>query len=177
MPNSQTCLASLALCTLLGACASAGGPYPSLAIRDAERVTGSAQPVTGEVAPPLPPPPLDASIGQRIAQTVERARKAHASFTAGIAKAASTISAARGSSASTDTWVSAQVALAELQSLRSDTVIAQADLDGIYAAERLADPERITPTAEAVASALARIADWVSTQDRAIAHLAAQLGT
>lgn len=160
---------------VLGGCASASGPYPSLAIRDAERVTGSAQPAAGEVTPPLPPPLLDASTGQHIAQAVERARRAHASFTAGVAGATSVIATARGTPVASDSWVAAHVALADLQSLRSQTVIAQADLDAIYANERLADPARITPTAEALASALARIADWVAEQDRTIARLAARL--
>lgn len=175
MTRMHSCLSSIALCALLGACASTSGPYPSLAIRDAERVSGSAQPVAGEAAEPLPPPPLDATNGQRIDQAVERARKAHASFTGGIAKATGAIAAARGSGTATDAWVTAHVALADLQSLRSETVIAQADLDSLYAEERLADPARITPTAEALASALARIAGWVDEQDRTIARLAARL--
>jgi len=175
MARIHSGLSTMALCTLLGACTTASGPYPSLAIRDAERVTGSAQPVAGEAAEPLPPPTLDASARQRIDQAVERARKAHASFTAGIAKATSTIAAARGSGAATDAWVAAHVALADLQSLRSDTVIAQADLDSLYADERLADPARITPTADALANALARIANWVAEQDNEIARLAARL--
>lgn len=173
MPPRLLLTAMLTGSLLLGGCASTGDAYPSLAIRDAERPSGSAMPV--EPAPLPPPAPLAADTGQRIAQAVEQARKAHASFLAGAPGANRTISAARGARAPADSWIAAQVALAALQSLRSQAVIAQADLDLMFAQERLAEPDRITPTAQALLDAREQVDAWVRQQDETLGRLAGQL--
>ena len=67
------------------------------------------------------------------------------------------------------------MALANLQSQRSQAVIAQADIEIMFADERLAEPEQITPTAKALIEARERIAGWVDEQDRTLARLADQL--
>lgn len=67
------------------------------------------------------------------------------------------------------------MALANLQSQRSQAVIAQADIEIMFADERLAEPERITPTAQALIEARERIAGWVGEQNRTLARLADQL--
>ena len=172
--------ASLALLVLtssltLGGCASAAGDYPSLAIREVERPSGSAMPV--DAAPPPLPVQLSAQTGQRIAQALERARKAHSAFVAGTGRTAGAVSAARGSRAPADAWIAAQLALANLQSLRSEAVIAQADLDLLFAEERLAEPGPISPTAQALANAREQVDGWVDEQNRTIARLAGQLGS
>jgi hypothetical protein len=173
MPLRHIRLAGLVLPMVLGACASTNGEYPSLAIRDAERVSGSAQPV--EVAPRPPAPPLDSTIAGRIASAVAQARKANGSFAAASSRTERTVSAARGTRSPGDAWIAAQVALADLVSLRSEAVIAQADLDLLYTSERLSDPERITPTAQALMDARSQVAGWVADQDRTIARLIGQL--
>ena len=65
---------------LLGACASTGDRYPSLAIRDVERVEGSfdAPSDTQQIAPT----PLPADTLQRIAQLRAEAAEAHEAFVA-----------------------------------------------------------------------------------------------
>lgn len=173
MPRTPFRLVTLASCLAVGACASAGGDYPSLAIRDAERPSGSAMPV--EAVPEPPAAPLTEEMGQRIAHSLERARKAHSSFVAGTGNATSAINAARGSGPPADAWIAAQVALADLQSLRSQAVIAQADLDLLFAEERLAEPGTVSPTAEALAQARQQVDGWVDEQNRTIARLASQL--
>ncbi len=173
MPRILPCLAAIALPLTLAACASAGGDYPSLAIRDAERASGSAMPV--QPAPVPPPPPIATGTSQRIAQALDQARKAHASFVAGTASAARIVSAARGARARADSWIAAQVALADLQSLRSQAVIAQADVELMFAQERLAEPDRITPTAQALGEARERIGGWVNEQNQTLARLADQV--
>ncbi len=173
MPRTLPCLAAIALPLTLAACASADGDYPSLAILPAERATDIAMPVQ---PPPVPPPPhLAAETGQRIAQAVEQARKAHASFVAGTASAARLVSAARGARAPADSWIEAQVALADLQSLRSQAVIAQADIELMFAQERLAEPDRITPTAQALGEARERIGGWVDEENQTLTRLAGQV--
>jgi hypothetical protein len=173
MPRPRSLFATLTCGLLLTGCADMRGGYPSLAIRQAERPSGSAMPV--EPAPPPPPAPVATDTGQRIAQAVEQARKAHASFVAGAPGAARMVGAARGARAPADSWIAAQVALAGLQSLRSQAVIAQADLDLMFAQERLAEPDRITPTGQALIEARERVDRWVSEQDETLARLAGQL--
>ncbi len=130
-----------------------------------------------EAAPQPPAPPLAAETVQRIGQAVEQARKAHAAFSSGMAGATGAVSAARGARAPADSWVAAQMALANLQSQRSEAVIAQADLELMFADERLAGPDRITPTAQALIEARERIAGWVNEQNRTLCRLAGQLGS
>jgi hypothetical protein len=173
MPRALISIAVLSASLALSACASAGGDYPSLAIRSAERASGSALPV--EAAPPPPPPPVTTGTSQKIAQAIEQARKAHAAFVSGSGRASIAVGAARGARAPADSWIAAQVALADLQSLRSQAVIAQADLEVMFAQERLAEPERITPTLEALDQARAQIGVWVDEQNRTLARLAGQL--
>lgn len=158
---------------LLGGCATAGGDYPSLAIRAGERPSGTALPA--EPAPQPPPPPLATGTAQRIEQAVEQARKAHAAFVATAGSATRAVSAARGARAPTDSWVAAQVALADLQSLRSQAVIAQADVELMFAEERLAEPDRTTPTLDVLDEARAKIGGWVDEQNRTLAGLSDQL--
>ena len=110
-------------------------------------------------------------------RALERARKAHSAFVAGTGRTAGAVSAARGSRAPADAWIAAQLALANLQSLRSEAVIAQADLDLLFAEERLAEPGPISPTAQALTNARAQVDGWVDEQNRTIARLAGQLGS
>lgn len=176
MPRVLPLLAVLTSGLGLSACTSAGGDYPSLAIRNAERVSGSG--MRAESAEPALMPPasvLATETGQRIAQAVEQARKAHLSFAAGTGDATRAVAAARGAPAPADAWIAAQVALASLQGLRSQAVIALADLDLMFAQERLTEPDRITPTAQALGEARDRIGGWVDEQDRTITRLAGQL--
>ncbi len=133
---------------VLSACASTNGEYPSLAIRDAERVSGSALPA--EVAPRPPAPPLDSTIAGRIASAVAQARKAHGSFATASSRTERTVSAARGTRSPGDAWIAAQVALAELVSLRSETSSASATCAAIQASPG----DRVPRAAETVRSVL-----------------------
>lgn len=173
MPLAPRLVAVLTGSLLLSGCATAGGDYPSLAIRAGERPSGTALPA--ESAPEPPPPPLATGTAQRIAQAVEQARKAHATFVAAAGSAKRAVSAARGARAPADSWIAAQLALADLQSLRSQAVIAQADVELMFADERLAEPDRITPTLEVLDEARARIGGWVDEQNRTLAGLSGQL--
>ena len=126
----QPRLAPIAALALLAAgCASAPeGKYPSLMIRDAERVSGAI-----EVEPYVPPaPPADtlASAGEAAA----RARAAHAEFMAALPAARSRVGAARGGGTGSDAWSIAQVAVANLEGARGEALVALADLDALYVA-------------------------------------------
>jgi hypothetical protein len=155
---------ALGTCLILSACASAPG-YPSLAKRPAERIAGTAQPAT---PPPVAqtPAPLSPEMQARLAQLVERARAAHAVFTAGKGKADRLSSAARGAAVSSEAWVVATVALAELESRRSEVMISLAELDSLYAREKVDGGDGVS-----IAAARDQVTAWVADEDAVLAEL------
>jgi hypothetical protein len=114
------------LVPLAAACSTPDGEYPSLAIRDAERVSGTFEPT-----PPTPyvPPPTPAAVLGRLEQLAADAASAHRAFVAEAPAARSVIGAASGAEFGSDGWARASVALAGLESARSKAMIALADLD------------------------------------------------
>jgi hypothetical protein len=129
---------ALLLLPLLTACAISAGEYPSLAIRDAERVSGTFEP-----APPTPyvPPPTSAAVVDRLAQLAADAASAHRAFLSEAPEARRTIAAASGAEFGSDGWASASVALAGLESARSRAMIALADLDRLMVDAAVAGEE------------------------------------
>ncbi|HEY6814607.1 MAG TPA: hypothetical protein VI168_03615 [Croceibacterium sp.] len=113
----------------LGACTTPSEEYPSLALRDAERVAGTLQPA--EPAPYVPPATPAAVLG-RLEQLGAEAASAHQAFLAEAPQARSTVAAARGAEPGAESWARAQVALAGLETSRSKAMIALADLDRLY---------------------------------------------
>lgn len=160
----QRLAAALCSCLILSACGSAKG-YPSLAKRPAERIAGTAQP-----APPPPvapaPAPLSPEMQARLAQLIERARAAHGVFTGGKAKADRLSSAARGAAVSSEAWVVATVALAELESRRSEVMISLAELDSLYAREKVDGGDGVS-----IAAARDQVTAWVADEDAVLAEL------
>jgi hypothetical protein len=124
------CLLPLAL----SACASTSN-YPSLARRPAERITGTADVVTLAPAPSIRYPAASANLTTRLAQLVDQARTAHQRFAERRGNAERLIAAASGSAVASESWSVASIALADLETARSDTMIALASLDEIYTAE------------------------------------------
>jgi len=150
-------LATLLACAAgLAACAT--GPdaaYPSLAVREAEYQMGQIprpsgdcadctectpsgeSPATGQfeapapVSPPPPPPALSTDLLERVAQLEAQAREAHADFERAVPATRSAI-AERGGVGS-KSWGRAEVAYANLRSIRSRTSIPLADLDTLVA--------------------------------------------
>lgn len=171
---SRLC-ASTALLAL-GACVGAGSNYPSLAIRDVERVSGTAQPAQPEVQEPTAPP-VNEALDQRIARLVVQAQDAHATFQSRTGSATRTVAAARGTRAPADRWIASQVAIADLQALRSTAMIALADLDNLFAQERLAWSDELSPTAQALDRARQQIGAWVEEEDQVIARLSRQIAS
>jgi hypothetical protein len=157
----------LTLLPLLAACAAPADQYPSLALRDAERATGTLQPAEPE--PYVPTPPSAATL-DRLQQLAARAASANQTFLAALPETRGTVAAARGSEAGGEAWARAQVALAGLGAARSEAMIALADLDRIYvdAAVEGASLDRIAATRDTVAA-------QVEQQDTAMAELGAAL--
>lgn len=149
------------------ACSSTPADYPSLAIRDVERVgmtmaTPSAQNWT--------PPQLGQAKLADISKLVDQAQTAHGVFLETAQNARTTIAAAEGLSAGSNNWSVAQIALAQLQSTRSDALIALADIDRIYVAASTAGEAlgQITP-------AQAEVERLVEQENQVISELAAKL--
>jgi hypothetical protein len=122
--------AALVIIASLSACKSAEEDgYPSLAIRPAERATGTLQPVTRYVPPPTPP-----AVSDRLAQLGAEVAGTHRAFEQAAPAARSAVNAAKGSGLGSEAWSVAQVAIAGLESARSRAMIALADLDRLYVA-------------------------------------------
>jgi hypothetical protein len=154
---------ALLLLPLIAACTTPADQYPSLALRDAERVTGVLQPAEPG---PYTPPPTPASTLDRVAQLSAQATSANEAFLAEAPRARSAIAPASGAEPGGDAWARAQVALATLQAARSPATVALADLDRLYvdAATEGVATDRISAARDAVAAQVAR-------QDATIATL------
>jgi hypothetical protein len=158
---------ALPLLPLLAACAAPANQYPSLALRDAERATGTLQGATP--APYVPPPPAAATL-DRLQQFTAEAESANEVFLAAVPQARTSVAAARGTEAGGEAWAKAHVALAALGAARSRAMIALADLDRIYvdAAVNGEALDRVGPARD-------RVAAQVEQQDATIAELAGAL--
>lgn len=86
-------------------------------------------------------------------------------------KAQQLANAARDSARASESWAVASVALADLESARSEAMIALADLDQHYAAARIAGSD-----ANAIAAARDKVTGWIAEQDRVLADLRGRLG-
>lgn len=157
--------AALALAPLLSACAASSDKYPSLAIRDAERVEGRITPVA-----PDPHPVRPVASPADITQLVEQAQAAHARFAEALPAAQSLVAAASETSIESTARQRALLALADLTSLSADTALALATLDRLEAAART----EFAP-AESIASAQTVIAALVREEDEALDALAVRL--
>jgi len=162
----------LVAAVLLQACA-ASTEFPSLAVRNVERVAGSGTPAAGsaDVVPTLPP--ASADLTTRLAGLLDVARKSHANFQAKQPATERAVSAAGPSRG--DAWTSAEVALSDLQTSRSGALTALADLDQLYVDERAAHPEQVSPTATTIGTTRDQVDAWVSAETAVISRLGARL--
>jgi hypothetical protein len=159
-------LAPLLLLASLGAC-TASADYPSLALRDAERATGTFQPVA---AAPYIPPATPAAVLGRLEQLAADASDAHRAFQADTAGVRRLVGAARGAEPGGESWAVAQVAIAGLEADRSRAMITLADLDRLMvdAALEGAELERIVAVRDDVIT-------QVEAQNQVIGALLADL--
>lgn len=153
----------------LAACASAASDYPSLAIRDAERVSGELA-APANTAPAPPPIPASADLLQRLGELQSAARSAHAAFLKIAPSATRKVSEARNAAVASDRWATAQIALADLDSQRSQAAIALADLDALYTQSAIALERR-----GEIESARAAVIDLIAAEDEVLARLRGSL--
>ena len=113
--------------TLLSACASRGGPYPSLQPRAAERIDPRVP-----VAKPINNRPASTVLAARLASLVEEARSGDGAF-AKAAADAERLAISAGLPRS-ESWIAAQEALTAAVAARKPTATALTDIDEIGAA-------------------------------------------
>lgn len=165
-------LSILGTSLLLAGCA-ASTDYPSLTVRDVERVQGSGTPAAGDVDVLPTLPPATADLTTRLTGLVDAARKAHDRFTSRQPAAERAVGAA--GAARSDGWTAAEVALSDLQTSRSGALTALAELDRLYVDERIAHPEQVSPTATAIGAARDQVEAWVSAETAVITRLDGRL--
>lgn len=159
-------------CAALAACATDTSLYPSLARRDAERVTGNAE-VAGQqgeslVVPVAPP----AGLGDRLGTIVANAEKSHRTFLERATAARKRSASAAGAAPGTLAWSDAEVALSNLESARSDTMFALADLDLLLASGTVSQAETgESQGLQQIETARSHVAEIVAAEDMVLAEL------
>lgn len=175
MNRAFLCLNPAVLALCLTGCASTND-YPSLARRQAERITGSADVVAPTPAPSQPPAPPSPEMTGRLAQLVAQARTAHEKFAARRGEAERLIGAASGAAPGSESWSVASIALGDLDSRRSEAMIALGELDEIYAAEAVRAAETgVAGNSDAASAAHAQVNDWVAEEDAVLDRLQGRL--
>ncbi|MDB5723467.1 MAG: hypothetical protein JWQ16_221 [Novosphingobium sp.] len=172
---------------LLAGCAADYSTYPSLARRPAERAGNPAEQISGTspaervsgtsevvaAAPALlPPPPPSPDLIARLGQLSDQAQAAHSEFSSRRAEAQRLVSANAGASVGGEGWAQASVALAGLETTRSQAMIALADLDAIYVAESVAGSD-----VTAIAATRDRVIGWIGEEDQVLAELRGRIAT
>ncbi|MBV1691163.1 hypothetical protein KRR38_26650 [Novosphingobium sp. G106] len=170
MPRASQVLVPLVLVATLSACAAAND-YPSLARRPVERQSGSARPVTPETPPP-PPAPASPVLTTRLAQLVDQARDAHQRFGAKRANAERLVASGGSGAPGSEGWSVATVALSDLESARSDAMVALAELDQLYTSESIAASETGNhASVDAIVAARDQVTALVGDEDTVLASL------
>lgn len=149
----------------LAGCASSSADYPSLAIRDAERASGSLDAPSVDTPAPVPAP-LAASVVEQIARLEAEARSAHGAFLDASPAARQSAQRAGGAAITSNAWADAQVSLGNLDSIRSRTAIALGDLDLLFVDATLGFEQR-----EAIGVARAKVVELVREEDRILSEL------
>ena len=156
---------------LVAGCAASSDRYPSLAVRDVERAEGTFDPVPG---PQLDVPEVEVDVGPDLGagltSLVADAQAAHTAFTDAVPAAVRSVRAASGSSIGSDSWAAAQVALADLDSARSNAAIVLGELDTLYTAATVQAED-----ATAIVEARNTVIALVSEEDSVLERLRAQV--
>jgi len=166
----------LAIAVLASGCTGARDRFPSLAVRPSERAFGSAQPVDAAPTPTMTAPvPASASVVERVGALKSQAADAQRAFIAARPAAARLAGAARGSSPGGEAWSIAQVALAKLDSARSQGMIAMADLDRMLVVAAQAAVDGSDADLKVVEAAHGEVSGALADDDAVIAELRAQI--
>ncbi len=152
----------VALSAISAGCVASGDLYPSLATRDVER--------NGDMNasdPRLSAAPLPSEIGREIVRLRDSAIIAHRRFVAAVPAARRSVGRATGASIASDAWSGGQIAIADLESLRSETAVPLSQLDVLYVAATIEFQER-----RAIAQMREEVKAILGEEDRILAELA-----
>ena len=163
----KTAATACLTCLILSGCAASADRYPSLAVRDAERVSGEFTPAASSTPAPAPSYTTDPD---RISGAVEAAMNAHQQFEARGPATLSLVQEAGADLANEDARSRALVAMAGLRTLHGQTVGALANLDQLEI-----EAASVFAPVEDIRLAQSRIAQIVSEQDAVLAILAAEM--
>ncbi len=147
-------LVFLALPLTLCACSTVGDGYPSLLPRPIES-RGA-----GEVVRPDPVVTPDAALDSRVADQVAAADRIAMRFRSLAMETESRVAVARGVAPGGESWIAAQVSLAELNRVRGEIVAIVTSLEETASERARAG----TPAYPALDTAIARLADIVAEQ-------------
>ena len=154
---------------LLGACSTAGGPYPSLQPRAAEQIDPRVP-----VVRPMNDRPVSPALASRLAALVDQARGGNAAFDDAAATAEMLASGA--GAPQSESWISAQEALTAAIAARKATAQALGDIDEI-AATALQNQRGIAPNdLAAIQSAAGEVAAIDGRQAERIDAIQRRLG-
>jgi hypothetical protein len=154
---------------LLGACSTAGGPYPSLQPRAAEAIDPRVP-----VERPINDRPVAPAVASRLAELVSEAHAGEAAFDP-VAAQAERLASAAGAPQS-ESWIAAQVALSAAIAARKPTATALGDIDAL-GATALKTQGGIAPSdLAAIQRAAAEVASIDQRQADRISAIQRQLG-
>jgi len=187
MPGAMTRLAKSAPALLCAVFALSGcgtdRDFPSLARRPAEfavdggqaattpgRFGGSAQPAPRVGDATVTQQPVSPELSARLRQLEGAAREAHARFEAKRARTGALTAAARSAAPASEAWSVATVAIADLETARSDTMVSLGELDRLYAQERIDGGD-----GGAIAAVRDQVTAWVADEDAVLAELAGRM--
>ncbi len=177
MVNVITCSRFALVCpalVVLSGCVGGTGGIPSLAQRPAERAYAAAA-LPGPATPPRFSAQPDARIMQRTTALRADAARADQAFSTSAGRAARAVATAHDAGVGSEAWAAATIALATLDSLRSQTVLPLAELDQLMADTALsaaaANDAQGAATFAAVAEADRAVAALLRDQDVRIAQL------
>jgi len=162
-----SCLVTACALPLAGCAAPEG--YPTLAIRDSERVSSTFE------APPSPiytPASLAGATLAELGELVESARTAHARFLSQAGETRAPVANAAGAERGSLGWSAAQAAIANLESTRADALIALADIDRLYVAAALEGEEMAQ-----IEAARDEVEALVDAENRMVAEMLTTLGS
>jgi hypothetical protein len=169
------CLLPATFLLPLSACTT-GGTYPSLERREVERITGTAEAVTPQPESAPAPPPPSPELNGRLSQLLDQARASHNRFGERRANASRLIAAGGNAPVASESWSVASVALADLEGARSQTMIALAELDELYASESVKAADSGNPgDAAAVAETWREVSALAAEEDGVLVALRGRL--
>ena len=164
----KTLALAIATATLCS-CAANSDRYPSLSLREFERVEGTFTAATPS-SESIRPTPAPIEQVEQVAQALADAIANHDAFMDETKSAYTAVAAAEGQSLGSDDWSIALVTLAGLDSRRNATAITLADLDDLYASATLSFTER-----DEVGEARKQIVEMIVAEDRILNELSRNL--